>query len=129
MFGYINVEKEGLTQGEYGLWHTFLCGICLSTKKLFGNSSRLTCNFDINFFNVLFHSFLNADAEIYNDRCAASPFKKRSLLRPDEITDKMACANVILMYYSLLDDKLDGNLSAKKRSESSAFEDKEIKPF
>lgn len=116
MFGYINVEKERLSKGEYGLWHTFLCGICLSTKKLFGNASRLTSNFDINFFNVLFHSFLNSDVEIYNDRCAASPFKKRPLVRPDEITDKLAYANVILMYFNLVDDKQDGSFGAKKRA-------------
>lgn len=116
MFGYLNVEKERLTQGEYGLWHTFLCGVCLSAKRLLNNSSRLTSNYDINFFNVLFHSYLNIDVEIYNDKCAASPFKKRPLLRPDEITDKLAQANVILMYYNLLDDKRDGGMSLKKKS-------------
>ena len=116
MFGYLNVEKERLTQGEYGLWHTFLCGVCLSAKRLLNNSSRLTSNYDINFFNVLFHSYLNIDVEIYNDKCAASPFKKRPLLRPDEITDKLAQANVILMYYNLLDDKRDGGMSLKKRA-------------
>ena len=57
MFGYLNVEKERLTQGEYGLWHTFLCGVCLSAKRLLNNSSRLTSDYDINFFNVLFHSY------------------------------------------------------------------------
>ena len=25
MFGYLNVEKERLTQGEYGLWRLFVC--------------------------------------------------------------------------------------------------------
>lgn len=114
MYGYINIEKDKLKEGEFGLYHTFLCGVCLSTKKLFNNFSRLFVNYDINFFNILFHSYLNCDINISKQRCASSPIRKRTVLTSDDITDKLSIANVILMYINIKDDCLDEKSVSKK---------------
>ncbi len=114
MFGYIAIDKSKLEAKEIGLYQTFMCGLCLSTKKLYGNYPRNFVNYDINFLNVLLHSFLQKDVEIFYGKCLSSPFKKRSLLKIGELTDRLASANVLLAYYNLLDDTLDEKSPAKK---------------
>ncbi len=120
MFGYVNVKKDSLTKQQYGLWHTFLCGLCMSLKDMYGNTSRLTANFDINFFNLLFHSVADVPAQIVMARCVASPFKKRSILKRDSVTDKLATANVLLIRLKAADDVAD-EPSLKKRAVLNAL--------
>jgi hypothetical protein len=120
MFGYVNIDKSKLTEGERGLWQTFMCGLCFSTKKFFKNTARLTVNNDINFFNVLLHSFGDVDVEIMNSRCFAHPLKKRTIVTPTTLTDTLSIANVVLVYFNLYDDVVDGG-SWKKRAAWRAF--------
>ncbi len=115
MFGYLNIQGDKLADGKRGLWQTFMCGLCLSTKNKVGNVARMFVNNDINAFNVLFHSICNVDVTVYNATCVAHPLKKRTLLDVTEITDKLALANVLLMYWNLYDDVVDGGASIKKR--------------
>ncbi len=114
MFGYINVQKNTLKKGQYGLWHTFLCGLCMSLKEMYGNKARLTANFDVNFLNVLLHSVTDTQAQIKMDFCATSPLKKRSIMQRDFITDKIATANILLLRLNAEDDVKD-ELSLAKR--------------
>lgn len=120
MFGYISIDKQKLNEKEIGLYQTFMCGVCLSTKKLFGDFPRNFVTYDINFFNVLFHSFLEQEVVIDSAKCIASPFKKRTLLRANELTDKVATANVILNYFNIYDDVVDER-SLKKRAVLSFY--------
>lgn len=114
MFGYIKVDKSQIEPSVFALWHAFFCGICISQKEQMGFRARLLTNFDIAFFNVLFHSFLQQDVEFYDSHCITTPTKKRSIIKRDELTDKIAQANVILSYLNLMDDVLDEK-SIKKR--------------
>lgn len=120
MFGYLDIEKGTLNDGQRGLWQTFMCGLCFSTKKLYGNYPRMFITNDVNFFNVLFHSVLNYDVQIDNKRCFSHPVKKRSVLRVSELTDRLATANVLLTYWNIYDDVLDDN-SAKKKAALKLF--------
>lgn len=120
MFGYVNVDRDKLSDGEKGLYQTFMCGLCISTKKYFPNVARMSVNYDINFFNVLFHSVADVDVEIVHDRCVAHPVRKRTILKTTEITDKLAIANVMLVYLNILDDVVDGG-SLKKKMALSTF--------
>ena len=94
MFGYINVNKDTLEKGHFGMWHTFLCGMCMSLKEEYGNRARLTAGWDINFYNILFHAVTETPAKIEMAKCASSPLKKRSIMQRDFITDKLATANL-----------------------------------
>ena len=114
MFGYLNIEKDKLEEGKRGLWQTFMCGLCFSTKKLFGNAPRMLISNDVNFFNVLFHSVIQADVTVEQHRCFSSPFVKRAILKPTELTDTLAVANVLLTYWNLYDDVTDGGGLSKK---------------
>lgn len=114
MFGYLNIRRETLADEKQGLWQTFMCGLCVSTKKLVGNLPRMFVNNDVNTFNVLFHAIANEDVTIDRAHCVAHPFRKRPILRTTEITDKLAIANVILTYWNLYDDVVDGAGAKKK---------------
>lgn len=109
MFGYLDIDKSKLEDGQRGLWQAFMCGLCLSTKKLFGNLPRMFITNDVNFFNVLFHSVLDLDVETQKARCLSHPVKSNTMLKPTELTDKLAVANVLLTYLKVYDDVLDGS--------------------
>lgn len=119
MFGYVGITKD-LEAGQRGLWQTFMCGLCFSTKKLFGNLPRMFISNDINFFNVLFHSVENVDVQLEQSRCFSHPVKKRSVLKPTFLTDKLAVANVVLTYWNVYDDVVDGG-GTKKKAALSLF--------
>ena len=114
MFGYLDIDKGTLEEGQRGLWQTFMCGLCFSTKKLYGNFPRMFITNDVNFFNVLFHSVLGVDVEIEHSRCFSHPFKKRTVLQETDLTQKLACANVLLTYWNIYDDTVDGGSLSKK---------------
>ena len=114
MFGYLDIDKNKLEDGQRGLWQTFMCGLCFSTKKLYGNYPRMFISNDVNFFNVLFHSVTQTDVAVENQRCFSHPLKKRPILQLTDLTDKLATANVLLTYWNVYDDTIDGGSAAKK---------------
>ena len=90
-----------------------MCGLCFSTKKLVGNIPRMTITNDINCFNILFHSILDVDVKIEHKKCFSSPFKKRTVIEMTELTDKLSLANVLLTYWNIHDDVVDGDKGKK----------------
>jgi hypothetical protein len=120
MFGYLQIDKAALEDGQRGLYQSFMCGLCFSTKKYFSNKARIAINFDINFFNLLFHSCQDVDVEIEKRTCFFHPIKKSTMLQPTELTDKLAIANVLLVYLNLYDDVVDDG-GIKKKAALKAF--------
>lgn len=113
MFGYVNTDKS-LPKEKRGLWQAFMCSLCFSTKEIFGNFPRMLITNDVNFFNVLFHGILQIDVQTEKTRCVSSPVVKRTVIKRDELSDKLSAANVILSYWNVYDDVVDGG-SAKKK--------------
>ena len=114
MFGYLDVDKGTLEKGQLGLWQSFMCGLCFSTKKLYGNFPRMLITNDVNFFNVLFHSITNRDVELDKSHCFSHPVKKQTVTKPDELTDRLSAAGVLLTYWNVYDDTVDGGSMGKK---------------
>lgn len=114
MFGYLNIARDKLPEDKRGVWQSFMCGMCFSTKKLFGNLPRLFISNDVNFFSVLFHAVGDIDVNVEQRRCFSSPFKKRPVIEQTELMDKMAVANVLLTRWNLYDDIVDGGSLKKK---------------
>lgn len=119
MFGYLDVQRDKLSDGARGFWHAFMCGECISTKNLFGNLPRLYVNHDITFFNVLFHSICGMEVQTEKLHCLSHPIKKQTIVKPDALTDKISAANVILMYWNLFDDVTDGTGLVKRMAFAS----------
>ena len=120
MFGYLDIDKGKLEEGQRGLWQTFMCGLCFSTKSLYGNFPRMFISNDVNFFNVLFHSVTQADVEIEHKRCFSHPIKRRTVIKETDLTQKLSVANVLLTYWNIYDDTVDGG-SLKKKAALKAF--------
>ena len=120
MFGYLDIEKDKLEDGQRGLWQTFMCGLCFSTKKLYGDYPRMFISNDVNFFNVLFHSVTNTDVTVENKRCFSHPIRKRTVLQKTDLTEKLSVANVLLTYWNIYDDTVDGG-SVKKKTALKMF--------
>lgn len=114
MFGYLDVDKGTIEDGQRGLWQTFMCGLCMSTKEAYNNFPRMFITNDINFFNVLFHSVEQIDVEIENKTCFSHPLKKRSILKTTALTDMLAKANVLLTYWNVYDDVIDDKSLTKR---------------
>ena len=113
MFGYLDVEKDKL-ENKYGLWQSFMCALCFSTKAQFGDVPRAFISNDINFMSVLFHSVTNADVDVESKRCVSHPMRKQNVLKETDLTKKLAVANVLLTYWNLYDDVVDGAGIKKK---------------
>ena len=126
MFGYLDIEKDKLIEGQRGLWQTFMCGLCFSTKKLYGNYPRMFISNDVNFFNVLFHSVTATDVTVTNKRCFSHPIRARSVLDTTTLTDKLSVANVLLTYWNIYDDTVDGG-SVKKKAALRLFRKSYVK--
>lgn len=114
MFGYLDIDKGTLEKGQIGLWQTFMCGLCFSTKKLYGNFPRMFITNDVNFFNVLFHSIKGCDVEIEHRHCFSHPVKKQTVLQQTELTDRLSTAGILLTYWNIYDDTVDGGSLSKK---------------
>ncbi|MEG1528140.1 MAG: DUF5685 family protein [Clostridia bacterium] len=114
MFGYVSLYKDKLNKQQIAFYQTFMCGLCMSTKRIYGNFMRNFVNYDINFLNILFHSVVEKSVDINMARCISNPFVKRSIIANDELTDKLSTANVLLTYYNVLDDCIDGKSIKKK---------------
>ena len=121
MFGYVDIDKGTLEKGQIGLWQTFMCGLCFSTKKLYGNFPRMFISNDVNLFNVLFHSVLGIDVELDKTRCFSHPIRKQTVTKTDVLSDKLSTANVLLTYWNVYDDTVDEGGSIGKQTALKAL--------
>ncbi len=115
MFGYILPERAHLYIKDFDLYRNFYCGICKSMGRQFGQKTRFSINYDITFLTIVVHNFLGVDVSYETLKCITKPFNKsKQMVKENELTDKMSAINVILCYYKVLDDCIDGNKTSRK---------------
>ena len=56
MFGYLVAATKVLEDNELKRYKSVYCGLCRSLKRCFGQSARLTLNFDMTFLVLLLAS-------------------------------------------------------------------------
>lgn len=113
MFGYVVVDKEKLTPQENALYRAFYCGLCKTIKQEYGNLSRVCTSYDITFLSILSHDCLNYPVQLTNENCIANPFQKKLIVKDNPLMRKLSALAVLLVYYKLQDDILDGKKSRK----------------
>ena len=112
MFGYVLPDCEKLTVRDYSLYRALYCGICLATKKRYGDLPRFTVNYDITTFALL---ALEAEApalEFGMCRCIGDP-RRKPYVKDCEFIGRMADLNILLCAHKAMDDLVD---SGKKNS-------------
>ncbi|MBO5224270.1 MAG: hypothetical protein J6C23_07155 [Clostridia bacterium] len=113
MFGYVVVDKEKLTPQENALYRAFYCGVCKTVKQEYGNLTRACTGYDITFLSILSHDCLNYPVQLTNENCIANPFQKKLIVKDNPLMRKVSAIAVLLVYYKLQDDVLDGKKSRK----------------
>lgn len=115
MFGYVQYEKSHLYFKDYDLFRAAYCGVCKGIGKSCGQLSRFGLSYDAAFLNVLFHNLKNTDLTIEKQRCVKFFGGKHAIALVDELTEKVACFNTLLLYYKLSDDVSDENKGKIRR--------------
>ena len=115
MFGYININKNQLTEDDFHTYQSYYCGLCQKLKSNSGAKGQMLLNYDMTFLIVLLTGLYepeNEKSELFT--CKVHPAKKRKYCIND-ITDYAADMNIVLAYHNLIDDWKDDKNYAKKK--------------
>ncbi len=108
MYGYVVPDPDKLRASDLVLYRSFYCGLCCQTGRLFGQLPRFTTNFDMAFFTALLHDYSKSDIVIEEHGCVLNP-KKKAILQPNALLERIAAANVLLAYQKAVDGIEDGD--------------------
>lgn len=124
MYGYVVPQKSSLRESDFVLYRAFYCGMCCSTGRLYGQLPRFTTNYDFAFLSALLHDIGSADIVIEEHVCVLNPIKKKAVLQPNPLLERLAATNIMLSYQKADDGVID-NDGAKYRLVRRALK----KPF
>ena len=80
MFGYIVPLKQELRMRELAQYNAYYCGLCASIGARFGQTARLTLNYDSTFLAMLLTGLSGGSAQPCIPRsCGYKPFQKKRL--------------------------------------------------
>ena len=113
MFGYVLPDKPNMFMKDYAVYRAFYCGLCKSIGKKCSETMRFTTNYDITFLNVLYHAIFDKDIEVSEEGCILNPFKKKPIVKNDELTEDVIDINNILAHYKCVDDIIDNKSGTK----------------
>ena len=106
MFGYVVINEQELKVREVGVYRSYYCGLCRMLREQYGISGQMTLTYDMTFLILLLSDLYDAGDELGETRCIAHPFEKHAT-RCNEFTEYAADMNILLSYYSCLDDWSD----------------------
>lgn len=113
MFGYVNINRNGLSEEELRDYRGYYCGLCSKLKEIGGKKAQFLLNFDITFMIILLSGLYEPEEEAEYFTCPVHPAKKR-LKKTDDITEYGAWMDILLSYHSLMDDWYDEKNRTKK---------------
>ena len=113
MFGYVTVNEPELRIREYHLYRSYYCGMCMDLKDQYGQSGRMTLSYDTVFLALLLTSLYEPAETQRSVRCVVHPLEKHPT-RQNAFTRYAADMNIILSYYSCVDDWNDEKEMKKK---------------
>ena len=112
MFGYLVAAVKVLGDEDLKRYKSVYCGLCRSLKRCFGESARLTLNFDMTFLVLLLGSLYEPEEERGNQTCLRHPIEPHPYAM-SELSDYAAHMNIAMAYLKCLDDwKDDRRLTA-----------------
>ncbi len=110
MFGYVIPDKNNMYVKDFNVFQSYYCGLCRALGKSGGPLTRLCTNYDTTFYNVLLHSIVGEEPKLERKVCFING-KKKTMLKVDDLTKKVADISVLLVYYNAEDDVTDGKKS------------------
>ena len=106
MFGYVTINKDGLTEEEYQHFQSYYCGLCRVLKEKYQRRGQAVLSYDMTFLTVLLTSLYECENRKESIRCVPHPRKRHEVLR-NEMTEYAADMNLALVYHKCLDNWAD----------------------
>lgn len=113
MFGYINVNKNDLSEEDTSIYKSFYCGVCRALKDIGGSRTTVCLNYDVVFLALVLSGLYEPQENSFEFTCKLHPGKKRTAFKND-ILDYAAKIDILLSYQSLMDDYHDEGDKTKK---------------
>ena len=110
MFGYVIPDKNNMYIKDFNVFQAYYCGLCKQLARTGGPLTRLCTNYDTTFYNALLHSLTDTEVKFERRVCLFNG-KKKTVIKADELTAKVADLSVLLVYYNAVDDVHDGKKS------------------
>lgn len=108
MYGYITPDTDKVGPRDFAMFRAAYCGLCVSLKENYGQLSRYSTSYDMAFFTLVSLEATAPKLEFDNIRCIGQPALK-TIIKPGPFMTKMSAISIILFYYKLLDDVIDGS--------------------
>ncbi|MGN0795724.1 MAG: DUF5685 family protein [Christensenellales bacterium] len=108
MYGYIIPDKMNMYIKDFSLFKAYYCGLCKALGKTGAPHTRFCVSYDMTFLSALLHSLNGVEPEIKNAPCVLSPLRKKSFVVADEISRQVCDITVMLAYFKIIDDVIDG---------------------
>ena len=106
MFGNLVAAAEALSEAELSRYKACYCGLCRSLERCFGQTARLTLNYDMTFLVLLLSSLYEPEEQPGARRCPRHPLRPQPFVT-SEVSDYAAHMNIALAYLKCLDDWRD----------------------
>ena len=106
MFGYINVNRHGLSEENKKDYQAYYCGLCQTLKHNCGRKCQILLAYDLTFLEVLLTGLYEIPHKKEEFTCMMHPMSKHTAYH-NEITEYCAAMNVMLAYHNLMDDWRD----------------------
>ncbi len=107
MFGYVNVNKDDLSEKDRQIYQSYYCGLCHELNKLGGKKAQILLNYDMTFLIVLLAGLYELEDEVSEFMCPLHPAGKK-IRRINDATEYAADMNILLSYQNFADDYKDG---------------------
>ena len=114
MFGYVNADKNEMTDEERSTYQAYYCGLCRELKRQAGAGAQICLNYDITFLAILLSGLYEPDEVTEPFRCRLHPTNKR-FFHESEVMQYAASMNIVLSYYKFLDDYQDDHKTSRKK--------------
>lgn len=107
MFGYVKIQRAEMRVREYEYYRASYCGLCRSMGKCTGQCSRMLLSYDFAFLANIRMALSGTEPSFKRRRCIAHPFRRRTMMEPNDELRFAAAASAILAYEKCRDDVCD----------------------
>ena len=107
MFGFIRPVKPELRVREVERFQCVYCGLCHAIRQEYGRLHTMFLSYDMTFLALVLTSLEEAEPEVVQRRCAASPVRPKAVCIAGAGLARAADLSVLLAYHKICDTLLD----------------------
>lgn len=113
MFGFVVLNKADASEKDKEAYKAHYCGLCHVLDEKYGKKGMLSLSYDMVFLDLLLEDLYNETPISGMERCKLHPLKEHRF-QISEATGYSADMQMLLYYYSLLDNLKDEGRDEKK---------------